>query len=134
MMDSHHHATVLVLRYALYFFFAFVAVYWRRWQKRRRENIAQGWPSVEGVILSGSVAPLPKTSCFLATLQYTYLVEEYRTGKYVHEFARESEADDFLRQLKDKRVPIRYNPTNPDKSVLEQSVVEQHAQLSPRFG
>lgn len=126
---------LLVVRYGVYFAFAWAAVYWRRWQKRRQETVAQGWPSVEAVILSGQVAPLPKTSCFLATLQYTYYIDgDYRTGKYIHEFAKEIDADDFVRQLKDKRIPIRYNPSNPDKSVLEQSVVEQQAQLAPRFG
>jgi Protein of unknown function (DUF3592) len=124
----------LGIRYGIYFAFAWGAVNWRRWQKRRKETIAQSWPSVEGVILSGSVSPAPKTSCFVATLQYSYFVGEYHTGTYFHEFARESDADDFVRQLNNKRVPIRYNPANPDKSVLEQSVVEQHAQLTPRFG
>jgi hypothetical protein len=134
MATHYSHLWVLGIRYGIYFAFAWVAVYWRRWQKRRRETIAQDWPSVEGVILSGQVAPVPKTSCFLATLQYSYFVEEYRTGKYVHEFAKETDADDFVRQLKDKRVQIRYKQSSPDKSVLEQSVVEQHAQLAPRFG
>jgi hypothetical protein len=128
------HLWVLGIRYTLYFAFAWGAVAWRRWQKRRRETVAQGWPSIEGVILDGQVTPAPKTSCFLATLQYTYFIDEYRIGKYIHEFAKESDADDFVRQLKDKRVPIRYNQSNPDNSVLEQSVVEQHAQLAPRFG
>jgi hypothetical protein len=127
------HLWTLVLRCGLYFAFAWGAVTWRRWQKRRQENIAQGWPSVEGVILSGNVSPVPKTSCFVATLQYSYFVAEYHTGTYFHEFARESDADDFVRQLNNKRVPIRYNPTNADKSVLEQSVVEQHTQLTPHF-
>jgi hypothetical protein len=36
--------------------------------------------------------------------------------------------------MKDKRVHIRYKQSNPDKSVLEQSVVEQHILLAPRFG
>jgi hypothetical protein len=125
---------ILIIRYGIYFAFAWAAVYWRRWQKRRKENIAQAWPSVEAVIVSGSVAPVPKTSCFLATLQYTYFIDEYRTGSYIHEFAREAQADDFVRQLKDKRLPVRYNQSNPAESVLEQSVVEQHAQLTPRFG
>jgi hypothetical protein len=134
MTPHFSHLWVLGIRYGTYFAFAWAAVYWRRWQKRRREIVAQGWPSIEGVILSGQVTPVPKTSCFLATLQYTYFIDEYRTGKYVHEFARETDADDFVRQLKDKRVHIRYKPSNPDNSVLEQSVVEQHAQLVPRFG
>jgi hypothetical protein len=33
--------------------------------------------------------------------------------------------------LKDKRVHIRYKQSNPNKTVLEQSVVEQHAILAP---
>jgi Protein of unknown function (DUF3592) len=118
----------LGLRFGLYFGFAWGAVTWRRWQKRRRETIAQSWPSVEGVILAGHVAPAPKTSCFLATLQYTYFVDEYHTGSYVHEFAKEIDADDFVRQLTNQRVPIRYNPSTGDESVLEQAVAEQHAQ------
>jgi hypothetical protein len=125
---------MLTIRYGIYFAFAWGAVFWRRWQKRRLETQAQGWPSVEAIILSGCVEPIPKTSCFLATLQYTYFIDEYRTGQYIHEFARETDADDFVRQLANKRVPIRYNQSNPDKSVLEQSIVEQHAQLTPRFG
>ena len=36
--------------------------------------------------------------------------------------------------MKDKRIQIRYNQSNPDKSVLEQSVIEQHVMLAPRFG
>jgi hypothetical protein len=119
-------SALLIIRYGLYFFFAWVAVYWRRRQKRRREAAAAGWPSVEALILYGQVLPVPKTSCFLATLKYSYFVGEYRSGEYVQEFARELDADDFIRQLKDKRLPIRYNPDRPEKSVLEQSVVEQH--------
>jgi hypothetical protein len=67
-------------------------------------------------------------------LQYTYFVGEYRTGEYLHDFASESEADDFVRQMKDKRVQIRYDQSSPNKSVLQQSVVEQHVLLAPRFG
>lgn len=133
MTPHYSHVWTLVIRYSIYFAFAWGAVTWRRWQKRRLETIAQSWPSVEAVILNGNVAPVPKTSCFLATLQYTYFVDEYRTGTYVHEFARETDADNFVRQLTNKRVPIRYDHSKPEKSVLEQSVVEQHAQLTPRF-
>jgi hypothetical protein len=129
-MNSHlPHLWVLAIRYSVYFAFAWGAVSWRRWQKRRRESIAQSWPSVEGVILSGHVEPAPKTSCFLATLQYTYFVGEYCTGAYIHEFAKETDADDFVREMRDKRVPIRYDPSKPDNSVLEESTVEQQAQL-----
>jgi hypothetical protein len=123
----------LAIRYGIYFAFAWGAVTWRRWQKRRLETIAQGWPSVDGVILSGHVEPTPKTSCFVATLQYSYFVDEYHTGTFLHEFAKETDADDFVRQLTNKRVPIRYNQSTSDKSVLEQSAAEQQAQLTPHF-
>jgi hypothetical protein len=125
------------IKYALYlvaFVFGWIAIYFHRWQKRRRENIAQGWPSVQGVVVSAKVEPIPKTKHFHAILQYTFFVDEYRTGKYIHEFSNEEDADDFVRQLKDKRLQIRYKQSNPDKSVLEQSVVEQHVMLAPRFG
>jgi hypothetical protein len=129
-MDSHlPRLWTLSIRYSVYFAFAWGAVTWRRWQKRRRESLAQTWPTVEGVILSGEVEAVPKTSCFLVTLQYTYFVGEYRTGHYIHEFAKETDADDFVREMRDRRVPIRYNPSKPDNSVLEESAVEQQTQL-----
>jgi hypothetical protein len=139
---SHHWATwtrhtglwILSIKWFFGFAAGWGTLYLRRWQKSRREAGAQGWPSVEGRISSGKVVPIPKTSRFLATLQYIYFLEEYRTGKYTHEFSRESDADDFVRNMRDQRVHIRYKQSNPDKSVLEQSVVEQHILLAPRFG
>jgi hypothetical protein len=128
------HVWVYLLKWPLYFVAGWAAIYLRRWRKDRLESNAQGWPSVDGLIISGKVTPVPKTGRFLATLQYTYFVEEYRSGKYVHEFKSEAEADDFARQMKDKRVQIRYQQSKPNKSVLEQRVVEQFVLLAPRFG
>jgi hypothetical protein len=128
------HAWIYLLKYPLYFVAGWAAIYFRRWRKNRDENNAQGWPSVEGVIVSGKVTPIPKTSQFHATLQYTYFVGEYRTGKYDHDFPRETDADDFVRQMKDKRIQIRYKESNPDKSVLEQRAIQQYILLSPNFG
>lgn len=122
-----------IFRYGSYFAAAWGAIYVRRWLKRHRERVAQQWPLVDGVILDGAVTRIRRTSHFHATLHYTYFVREYRTGKYVHEFAREADADAFVRLMKDKRVYIRYKPSNPARSLLEQSVVEQHVLLAPRF-
>jgi hypothetical protein len=113
---------------------AWGGLYFRRWLKNRREETAQGWPSIEGRITGGKVVAIPKTSRFLATVSYIFFLEEYHTGKYTHEFSKESDADDFVRNMRDQRVHIRYKQSNPDKSVLEQSVVEQHILLAPRFG
>jgi hypothetical protein len=121
-----------IFRGVSYFVAAWGALFIRRWIKRHRERVAQSWPLVEGVILGGSVARIRRTSYFRATLQYTYFVREYLTGEYVHEFTSEANADAFVRLMKDKRVHIRYKKSNPRKTVLEQSVVEQHVLLAPR--
>jgi hypothetical protein len=128
------HGWIYLLKWPLAFVAGWAAILYRRWRRSFDENAAQGWPSVEGLIVSGEVKPIPKTSRFHASLTYTYFVEEYRTGKYDHDFQNEADADDFVRQLKDKRVQIRYKQSNPDKSVLEQSVINQHVMLAPRFG
>ena len=133
-MTHYYPGSILAIKYIGAFAIAWITIYLKRWQKRRKEAVAQGWPSAEARILSGKVVPIPKTNRFLATLTYTYFVEEYRSGTYTHEFAHEPEADDFVRQMKDKKVQIRYNPTNPDTSVLEQAAVEQMVLLAPRFG
>jgi hypothetical protein len=121
------------IRFGVYLAFAWGAVAWRNWRRRRNETAARDWPTADAVILAGSVAPIPKTSCFLATLQYTYFAVEYHTGTYTQNFPREIDADDFVRRLKDQRIPIRYNPAHPEKSVLEQSTLEQHLKPAARL-
>lgn len=86
---------------------------------------ADGWLSVEGVVVNGEVVPIPKSRSFWAHISYSYFAGEYRAGEYVHEFSREEEADEFARSLKDRRLQIRYKPTNPDVSVIEPSTLEQ---------
>jgi hypothetical protein len=128
------HAWIYLLKWPIAFVAGWGGIHYRRWRKQRDESAAQGWPSVDGRIADGSVKPIPKTKRFLATLTYTYFVGEYRTGKYVHEFQSESDAGEFVRTMKDKHVPIRYNDSDPAKSVLEQRAIEQHILLAPRFG
>lgn len=128
------HAWIYLLKYPLAFIAGWAGIHLQRWRKQRAENAAQGWPSVTGRISSGDFKEIPKTKRWLATLHYTYFVGEYRTGKYVHEFTSADQAGDFVRAMKDKQVPIRYNESDPNKSVLEERSVEQHILLAPRFG
>jgi hypothetical protein len=122
-------------QWPLYFIIGWGTLYIRRWRRRRDEEAAQGWPSTEGRIIGGKVANIAHTSRFTATLEYSYTFEDkYHYGKYTHEFSKKAEAAEFVRQLKDKRLQIRYKPSNPDKSVLEQRVIEQYFLLAPRFG
>jgi hypothetical protein len=97
----------------------------RRFRHKQKLAAADGWPSVEGVIVDGKVVPIPKTRLFRATISYSYFVEEYRAGEYVREFSSVEEADHFARNLRDRRLQIRYKPTNPDLSVIDQSMLEQ---------
>ena len=131
-----HHGSLWTepIKWVLYLGAGWGAVYYRRWRKGRDENAAQGWPSVDATIYGGKVTPIGHTKRFMATLEYRYFVEEYRLGKYIHEFPNKVDAEDFVGQMKDKHVPIRYNPSNAAKSVLEQSVIEQHVLVAPRFG
>ena len=128
------HPFIYFLKWPIAFVAGWAGIHYQRWRKSRAESVAQGWPSVEGRIAGGIVKPVPKTKRFLTTLTYTYFVGEYRSGKYIHEFASEADADNFVRTMKDKSVQIRYKQSNPDKSVLEQRTIEQHILLTPRFG
>ena len=128
------HGWIYLLKWPLAFVAGWVGIHMQRWRKQRAEAAAQGWPSVDGRIAGGTVKAIPKTKRFLATLEYLYFVGEYRTGKYVHEFERKEDADQFVSSMKDKHVPIRYNDSDPSKSVLEQRAIEQHILLAPRFG
>jgi hypothetical protein len=122
-------------QWPLFLLLGWLAIFIRRWRRRRDEEAAQGWPSVDGRIIGGKVTRVAHTSQFMATLEYSYSLEDkYRYGKYIHEFPKKAEAEEFVRRMKDIRVQIRYKPSNPDKSVLEQSVIQQHILLAPHFG
>ncbi len=128
------HTWIYLLKWPLAFIAGWAGIHYQRWRKQRAEAVAQGWPSADGRIAGGSVKPVAKTKRFLATLNYTYVVGEYRTGKYVHEFQSREDAEQFIATMKDKHVPIRYKESDPNKSVLEQRAIEQHILLTPRFG
>jgi len=128
------HAWFYPLKWLIAFVTGWTAILYRRWRKNRDESLAQGWPSVDGLIISSKATPIANTSRILVTLEYSYFLQEYHYGRYTHEFSKQEDADKLVRQMKGKRVQIRYNQSNPDKSVLEQSVIEQHVLLAPRFG
>ncbi len=90
-----------------------------------------GWPSTDATILNGQVHKQGLHSW--VELTYTYYVGEYRSGKHVHRFRREEDADEFVRQVKDKHVPVHYDGSNPDKSVILDRDLEMIALLAPRF-
>ena len=69
------------------------------YQKWRQNKAMAGWPATEATIQSGEVHKQGFRR-FWVELTYTYYVSEYRTGKHVHRFHREEDADEFVRQVK----------------------------------
>jgi aconitase A len=55
---------------------------------------------------------------FWAEITYSYYVEEYRSGTYLRLFRREEDADEFIRQIKDKQLQIRYKESDPETSTI----------------
>ena len=99
-------------------------------RRRRRPGLALSWPHHRR---QGHPPRTHRNA--LATLEYSYILEDkHRYGKYTHEFPKKPAAEEFVRTMKDKQVQIRYKPSNPDKSVLEQRTIEQYILLTPRFG
>jgi superfamily I DNA and RNA helicase len=102
-------------------------------QKRRQNRASESWLSTEARIQYGIVKKEGPRQ-FWVELTYTYFVGEYRTGKHVHRFRKEDEAEQFLSQIKDKRLQARYNPAKPDESVLLDRDIEMVAMLAPARG
>jgi Protein of unknown function (DUF3592) len=105
----------------------------RFYQKWRQNKAMAGWPATDATVQSGLTHKEGFRS-YWAEVTYTYYVGEYRSGKYVRRFRRAEEAADFVRQVKDKRVHVHYNPDDPDKSVILDRDVEMIVMLEPQFG
>lgn len=103
----------------------------RFYQKWRQNKAMAGWPATDATIQSGLVHK--EGMRYWVELTYTFYVNEYRSGKHVHRFRREEDADDFVRQIKDKRVQVHYDAANPDRSVILDRDIEMVALLTPQY-
>ncbi len=92
----------------------------------------EGWPATDARVHSGSVRHEGRR--YWAELTYSYYVGEYRSGAYLRGFKREEQADDFLRQAKDKTVRVHYNGSDPNRSVLLDRDIEMIVLLAPQYG
>lgn len=101
-------------------------------QKRRQAKAMDGWPMTDARILNGRVHK-EGLRRFWVELTYSYFVGEYRAGKYVHRFRREEEAEEFIRQVKDKIVDVHYESSDPDCSVILDRDIELITLLSPQY-
>lgn len=140
-MDPHHLPWRLILLAAFKLLAklgiipgTFVAFGLRRlYQRRRQDRAFAAWPATEARLLYGKVhSEGPRQ--YWVELTYSYYVDEYRSGKHVHRFRKEEDADEFVRKVKDKRLQVRYNPAKPDESVILDRDLEMVALLTPLPG
>lgn len=104
----------------------------RRLYQMWRANQALAWPVANAIILSGQVETTGRSVVFVE-LTYSYFVGEYRAGKYLRRFRRAEEAEEFIRQVKDKHVQVRYLESNPEHSVILDRDLEMLALLTPQM-
>jgi hypothetical protein len=102
------------------------------YQKQRQKRATEGWPTAEATIQSGKVET--EGGRHWAEITYSYFVEEYRAGTYVRHFRREADAEDFVRQVRDKRLQVHYKESNPDTSVILDRDFDMIALLVPQTG
>jgi hypothetical protein len=101
------------------------------YQRWRQNKAIAGWPATDATIQSGTVHK--EGWRVWVELTYTYFVSEYRSGTYVHKLRSEEQAEEFLRQVKDKHVLVHYNGSNPEKSVILDRDLELVALLTPSY-
>ena len=111
---------------------AAVAFWMRRMvQKRLQKRAMEGWPATDATIQWGKVHS--ESGRYWAEVTYSYFVGEYRSGQYVRGFRREEEAEEFIRQLKDKRTRVHYKEADPNKAVILDRDIELIVLLEPQL-
>ena len=93
----------------------------------------EGWPSTEASILWGKVQREGPRQIW-AEVTYSYFVGEYRTGTHLRHFRREEDADEFVRQIKDKRIQIRYKESDPETSTILDRDLDMIAPMALQIG
>jgi hypothetical protein len=101
------------------------------YQKWRQNKAMAGWPATDATIQGGSVHKQGWNTW--VELTYTYYVGEYRSGTHVHRLHHREDADDFVRQVKDKRVHVHYDAGHPEKSVILDRDLEMIVLLTPAY-
>jgi hypothetical protein len=111
-----------------------VAAFWLRnlYQKHRQRKATEGWRITEARI--HSVEAHREGRKLWVEISYSYFVSEYRAGTYIRRIRSRDEADELIRNLRDKRLAIHYDPSNPDKSIIFDHELEMAVSLAPQLG
>lgn len=103
----------------------------RLYQKWRQNKAMAGWPATDAKIQSGRVHK--EGMRYWVKLTYAYCVSEYRSGEHVHRYRREENADEFVRQIKDKQVQVHYTASHSDNSEILERDLEMVALRAPQY-
>ena len=102
------------------------------YQKWRQKRAIEGWQAAEARILWGKVHREGPRRIW-AEITYSYFVDEYRSGTYIRKFRHEEDADEFVRQAKEKRLQVRYDGSAPEKSVFLDRDIEMVILAAPEY-
>lgn len=115
-----------------FFYIAFgaIAVAFRRYWQKIRENRAAGWPSADGTIQAATVRTQNGT---WVEVQYRYYaMQEYRYGKYRRHFRKKADAEAFAETIRGRSLQVRYREDNPAVSVIMERDLELAGVLQMR--
>ena len=106
------------------------------WHWLQRER-ASSWPIAHGRLESIEITKpgfsfATRSGHYVAELGYSYSVEGTSyTGRYGRDFPTEYEAEEFVCDLQNKSVAIRYNSASPSRSILLEPDIEALLQNRP---
>ena len=78
---------------------------------------ATRWPIVMGDLFFGEVTGGGRSG-FTATITYRYFQGEYQSGEYLKHFESEVDANAFVDSLRNRQIPVHYDPSRPNRSSL----------------
>jgi len=93
---------------------------------RRKSQIAENWPTVQGCpiyahVMNAVIENRPES--YNASFTYYFSVNnngetEYYSGEFSHIFSDEEPAQKWLDSMKEKKIPIRIKPDDPNVSAV----------------
>jgi len=90
----------------------------RRWlQQRRQEKACYQWTMAEAHIFCKELHHEGYFQNWIE-LTYSYQAGECRIGSYYRHFYSKPAAIAFFAKLNTKKIPVRYNPSNPEQSAI----------------
>lgn len=114
---------------AFHSLFAFLigglAIAFRKFWQRMRENRAAAWPSADGQVQTATVKK-QQGGCWVEVSYRYYARQDYHYGKYRRYFRSKKQAEAFAEAIRGRSVQVRYRDDNPADSVL----LEQDLQMT----